>query len=244
MAKCFFPYLNAKSNHESQNISASHLGETSVNFRPDYCYYEALAVSLRSCAMKTYRLVQLTSLLALHISVALSQDSCLLTKIAGVIQADLASKTTAFSDLHCFLSGCRCLAQCLSSFGRLKTEECVISTVAFRDLVLSYVGDKDWVTFASRGPTDLLLPVALWSMDNVVGVRNFGTKGPRLDMTRTALRFDRKGPRGAHSDLMYSRFDGSVRPDIRVRHGGEQLLDITRPFMIGVWIKSDPVLVG
>ena len=173
--------------------------------------------------------------------------SCHFNFINGVIKEQLSPKNSkAHSLLHCLFWSCNGNKDCIGSYNK-NTDACKTAIFKSAQLALSEnafdnINDKDWVSFT---PTFLQLslptPVGLSMMDSLLRGKNLGSKGKLLDMSNTGLAWSSKGPLGSKSDLKYAQLINiNARPHILVLHNGRYLLDLTKPFTLSLWMKSDP----
>ena len=98
-------------------------------------------------------------------------------------------------------------------------------------------GNDAWVTLV------ILLPVpsGLWLFDNESKGKNFGTKGPKMDMSVDGLTWTMSGPRGTASAFQYPTkdlTDKSKIPKMPLKDNGALLIDFSKPYTIAVWIKT------
>ena len=96
----------------------------------------------------------------------------------------------------------------------------------------------EWVSFVS-GAVDL--PKALWPLSSVYGGRNLGSLGQRFNISAVDnVAWTGTGPLG-QSIGKFARLDGSTNPRVVAQHDGKKLLDLSKPFTITMWVKTDDV---
>lgn len=185
--------------------------------------------------------------------------SCFFSKFDFAIQEGHQQTTLAAEDpIHCARQGCGCPSEsqfCVVSFhsssGRCwaRTSPSLFVAAIGEHLPWinnsgSWINDSlpwltqhgDWESYIT-GST-VLQPKALWPLDSVYRGRNLGSLGPKFNLTVENVVWTDAGPLGRIPGN-FARLGSTTKIYVAAHHGGKKLLDLSKPFTITMWVKTD-----
>lgn len=101
---------------------------------------------------------------------------------------------------------------------------------------------QPWITQAGDWDSYVIgaakQPKALWPLDSVYRGRNLGFGGQQFDLNVENVMWKDAGPLGKNAGN-FAHLDSTTKLSVVAHHGGKKLLDLSKPFTITVWLKTD-----
>lgn len=177
--------------------------------------------------------------------------SCSFSKVDFATKEGRQQVTLAARDpIQCSRQGCGCPSEpCVVCFhaasGRCWTRRAPsLLVVRIRDL-LHWINDSGpWIAQPAEwdsyivGTSAIERPKALWPLNSVYRGRNMGSLGQQFDLTVESVVWTDAGPLGNIAGS-FAHLGSTTKISVVANQGGKKLLDLSKPFTITMWIKTD-----